>query len=151
MGNANHHAPSLDLATWQMQHNNLAFLQQRLNGISEQLTEREKREQTNRPDLEPELLNLLGDTMMAMLEHFLWEESQMKALPEIGIYQDHCKRHKQEHADASEQLSALIRRQGELSLPESITALNQILNHWMTSHQHDYDEQLAKMLIDRQS
>ncbi len=92
------------------------------------------------------LLDIVGETLAVMVEHFRWEEALMASLPINALTEAHCIFHREEHDSIAERMGELAERADQASVRESSDSLAALLGEWLTNHIRGYDQPFLRLL-----
>jgi hemerythrin-like metal-binding protein len=92
-----------------------------------------------------EVMVLTRELLKFMAGHFRYEEKLMRSLPDNDICRDHVARHKRDHADISEWVSALTAKLATTTSYAIATELRDILTDWTGAHVSGLDSSMVKL------
>lgn len=84
--------------------------------------------------------------MNLMLEHFNREDSLMNALPNTGLAQVHCIRHREDHIAISMRYNKIIANLEAGDVASNCRTLEAVVSAWLHEHSRQFDMELASML-----
>ncbi|GEM_PF-1036873 len=88
----------------------------------------------SRSDCEADLINLLGDLLIFIMDHFRTEEQLMRDSLLVMVDRDLCEAHMEDHAAISSKVQQIVAALDPMHTPSLIRQLDTLLHNWVSHH-----------------
>jgi hemerythrin-like metal-binding protein len=95
---------------------------------------------------ESDLIQILGDLLTFILDHFKTEDALMRDSLLLMLDRDVCEAHKEDHAAISASIQDIVARIDPMLTVQRLRELDYLLGRWMTNHIMLHDMLLARWL-----
>lgn len=92
------------------------------------------------------LVELLGDLLMFLIEHFQKEEAIMKESGLTTREREVCERHKEDHAAISQTILDIVTALDPAQTAHLVRSLHTVLERWQHNHIRLHDQILVRLL-----